>query len=546
MLRIDKTHSMEDYMALLNTSKKIFIDNARLDRAIKDACAIADDYKSLTLLNLRIESSGSYQELNNDTLIGFLCDIGVDLDKRYANKKTKSYSLDMKKVIEPLIADGVQVELLTAYKTYRSYNSYASFLRKQLGTHRPIHGKTSDGRIILGYDTELEERDNLRVYYHDIAVVSIPKIFSSMITTPSEEYHLAWCDYPQADWRFAYNLFIKDETNEPIMRKCEDTYEGLARIIEGDDFNPETFKESRKLYKVHCLSTFYNSHDKRPVPTAMREYFRSRYKYGKYFYDLQLLQKFRLPVPVTSYFGYEQLIPEASYPDAFLSKGLNTPIQTFTSHVVNETVFGILEKFWDLGYTKDDINVYYVRHDEPLFIFKDTILKDAWIFEDCSEIHIDGFTPIKLDFHFGDYYLEENEILTEEIQRMSKMYPERISHYDVGTMKDYYPVPSIESVYVQCKRTDENGEFIGLKVHYYDYRRNRKFAIQTDKKEMKEAIYDTLPRAVRHLWSPRYLLVYNNGVEVELDYIESLDEGVEPTLIKIISKYDSSVVLADG
>lgn len=542
MLRISDTHPMDEYMALLSTSTKIFIDNERLDRAIMNAQYQADDYRALTLLELRIESSGSYQSISSDSILDFLERLGVDLDKRYRNKKTDGYSLDMKKVVDPLIEAGVAVDMLTAYKAYRSYRTYASFLAK-LGESKRMHHKTNDGRIILAYDTTLQERENLRVYYRDIAVVSIPKIFSNIVTGPSEEYHLAWCDYPQADWRFAYNLFIRDPSNFGVMRSCEDAYEGLARIVEGDKFNPEVFKDSRKAYKVDCLKVFYNSRDNRPIPTAMRQYYMSRERYRKYFYDLGVLYQFKLPVPCESYFGYTQLLPEASYPDAFLSKGLNTPIQTMTSHVVNETVFGILKKFYDLGYTEDDIRVYYVRHDELIFMFKDTILKDAWVFEDCSQIHIDGFSPIKLDFHFGDYYQEEDSVLTEQVYHEMKAHPERISYYDIGEGHAYYPVPSVESLYAQffIKEEMPDGSKV-FAVRYYNYRTGERTRFVVAAMDREEALRSSLAELQVILGRPKYLLVRNDGLEL----MDSIGEDDE-TLLKVVSKYDSGVaVQSDG
>lgn len=540
MLNISETHTIEEYLALLGKSDTIYIDNARLEQAIMDVCYRADDLKALTLLELRVESAGSYQSVTPESLIDFLECIDVDLEKRYRNKKTKGASLDMKKVVEPLIEDGIAVDLLTAYKQYRSYKSYASTLL-QLGKSKKIHCTTSDGRYILAYPTHLQQRENLRVYYKDIAVVSIPKLYSNIVTGPSEEWHLAWCDYPQADWRFAYNLFIKDESNTETMRGCEDAYEGLARIVEGDKFDIDAFKDSRKAYKVDALSVFYNSRNNKAIPTAMRNYFHSRRRYSRYFYDLSILYQFKLPVPCTSYFGYTQLLPEASYEDAFLSKGLNTPIQTFTSHVVNETAFGVLQMFYDLGYTEDDIRVYYVRHDEIIFMFRDTILKDAWVFQDCSEIHIDGFTPIKLDFHYGDYYQEENEELTARVQREIDAHPENIHHYDMGQMHEYYPVPSVESAYAQFFSGvgPKDNKQPGTTVVYYDYRRSERTVLASKAETTQEALYDTIDAFLAKLKNPKYLYVRNSSLE----FIDQVGPEGKETLIKVVPKYDSNVAV---
>lgn len=538
VLKIDKMTPFEEYLSLLSERGEVYIDNERLERATAEAGYIADDYKALSLLELRIESGGAYATLGPEEIIDYLIRIGVDMDKRYGNRKTKNYSLDMKRVVDRLIQDGVAVDILKAYKMYRSYNSYCGTLNSLMKT-RKIHHRTGSNGAVLVYPTTIKQQENLRVYYRDIPVVNIPKLFSSIITGPGESYHLAWCDYPQADWRFAYNLFIKDESNREIMASCEDAYEGLARIVEGDSFNPEAFKESRKEYKVNCLSVFYNSSDKNPIPMAMRAYFRSRKKYARYVYDLDLLAKFKLPVPCTSYFGYTQLLPEASYPEAFISKGLNTPIQTFTSHVVCETVMGILKKFWDLGYTKEDIDVYYVRHDEPIFLFRDSIVKDAWVFQDCSQVHIDGFTPIKLDYHFGNYYLEEDPALTAEMQREMVKYPERITEYPIGTVHDYYPIPSVESAHVQFLRDDDNT----CTVVYYDYRSEVYYTVDCGVAEMQDAYNISIRKLAERLNWPKYLYIRSLGMDL-MDGVENPNdpEGT-PILVKVVSSYDSQVAV---
>lgn len=532
MVTIDKTHSMSEYLDLLSTSLEIYMDNDRLTSSYEEVCYTTDDMRNLASMWLRIESAGLYPAMSPDNIIDFLCRIGVDMEKRYANKKTKSLSLDIKRVVIPLIEAGVAPELLTAYKEYRSYRSYASSMSKLIESKR-MHGHTSSGRTIVKFPTHIEERDNLRVYYNNISVVSVPKLYSKMITGPTDSHFIAWCDYPQADWRFAYNLFIRDENNFKVMSSCDDAYEGLARLIEGDSFDLAVFKEKRKEYKVHCLKVFYNSKDKAQIPSAIREFFRSCPKYKKLLFDLEVFYHFKLPIPCTSYFGFEQLLPEGTYPDAFISKGLNTPIQTFTSHIVNETVFKVLEMFWSLGYTKEQANVYYVRHDEPLFLFTRDVLKDSWIFDECSEISIPGFTPIHLDFHFGEYYQEEDEDLTREVdeaKRQSGFVPTR---YSMGKAKDYWPFPTVEYVYAQFYGVENSG--FDVVVHNYRTQESATFygvgsePLVALKSAMNSGMLDWLG-------SPEYLLARTNGFD-DIDYVGPEDS----TLLRVIDRYDSNI-----
>lgn len=534
MLKIDSMTPMEEYMDLLARRGEIYIDNARLDRAMHEAGYISDDYKALALLELRIESGGRYVSVSPDSIIDYLIESGVDMDNRYGNRRTKTYSLDMKRVVDKLLRDGIAVPILSAYKKHRSYKSYYGTL-SSLSLSKRVHHTTSDGRYILCYPTTLKQQENLRVYYRDIAVVNIPKTFSNIITGPDEAYHLAWCDYPQADWRFAYNLFIKDDNNFKVMQECEDAYEGLARMVEGDAFSHEAFASSRKEYKVYCLSVFYNSSDKDPIPQAIRAFFRTCPRYSKMLYDLDILYRFKLPVPCTSYFGYTQLLPEASYPDAFISKGMNTPIQTFTSHVVCETVMGLLKKFWDLGYTKEDIDVYYVRHDEPIFLFRDTILKDAWIFRDCSYVHIDGFSPIKLDFHFGDYYQEEDPILTSQVAMRMDEHPERCVSYPVGTMNEYWPIPSVESVYCQIFVVED-----GNLALLYDYRTAKYYKVTCGVRDGQESLMYCARLYAEKLGRPQYLYVRTRS----MDFMDAIEwDGDSQTLIKAVISYDTQVAV---
>lgn len=535
MLHIEGNRTLSEYMGVLETSTTIYIDNNRLQRYALDSAYRVQDLKYLCLAELRKECGGRYSTLTKSNLIEYLEEQGVDFSKKHFTTKSGEPSLDLARVVSPLIERGIGECVLSLYKEYRTYSSYASYLRKMSERYPPFHS-TTGGRVILEYPTHLAPQENLRVYYNDIAVVSIPRPYGSMVAGPTEEHHLAWCDYPQADWRFAYNLFIRDDENESIMRECTDAYEGLVRLVKGADFNPEEFKEVRKEYKVDCLSVFYNSTNNKPIPKSMRDFFRSCPRYQRYYYDLSLLYRFKLPVPVTSYFGYEQLIPEASYDHEFISKGLNTPIQTFTSHVINETVLGLLERFWDLGYTKDDINIYYVRHDELILYFKDTILKDSWIFKDCADIHIDGFTPIHLDFHFGDYYKEEDKKLTDRIEQYMNSSDDRLHTYPVGVMKDYNPVPSVESVYMGVYGVHDG---VGHEYRFYNQRTGEVYRYRSNLEDIEAGAAEVIKRdLVGAVGNPRYLLVQN----ADYEWMDAVGPD-DTTLLKVIRKTDSTAVV---
>lgn len=451
MLKIENKHTIDEYLSLLRNAPKITIEHKKLERAIAECNYRMKDNFNVAQLELRIASEGNYNEVSPDNLIDFLLDSG-ESEKTFKVRNVKSLSFDMTKVVKPLLARGVFPQILEPYSSMRSFTSYRNFLTK-LYENQSVSVKTrNDGVIVRQYDYTVTQQENLRAYYKDIGVINIPKMFSDIITVPDTDKFIVWCDYPQADWRLAYNLFIRDSNNAKVMDSVEDAYMGAAMLVEKEEFDKEAFSKSRSDYKVYTLKTFYNSRDNKSIVNKLRDFFLSCPRYRKYYRDLRSLHKFKLPIPCKSYFGYEQILPDNQYEDSFISKGMNTPIQTMTSHVVIETVFGVLERFYDLGYSKEDIDVYFVRHDEPIFLASKSILKDAWIFGDCSQIHIDGFSPIQLQFFFGYNYKIEDDHLSQVIASYCNSNKSRFHSYeDAALDTSYSPTPSILSGYADVQ-----------------------------------------------------------------------------------------------
>lgn len=448
MLHLEAKHTMEEYLQLLRLTDRISIDHNRLCSAVTDANYSIQDLTNIVTMNLKIHSCGTYRTSSKEDLINFLLDSGVP-EKRFTVKNVKSLSFDIDKVVRPLIEDNIFPDILSPYTEMRSYVTYRNFLSKHLlGNQNVVCRVRDDGEIIRQYPFTITERENLRTYYSDIAVVSIPKKYSNIITIPDTDYFLIWCDYPQADWRMAYNLFLRDDTNSKVMDMYEDSYKGAAVLVEGEEFSEDDFKDKRKRYKVDTLKTFFNSRDNNPLVNKLRAFFMNCPKYKKYYNDLLALYKLKIPIECVSYFGFSQFLPEGIHQDAYISKGMNTPIQTMTSHLVIETIFGIIEKFKSLGYTDTQIKPYFVRHDEPVFIAHKSILDNAWVFGDCSTIHIDGFSPIKLDFHFGYNYLEEDNRLTQIVNVNCNENMHRYVQYPKGELNTaWYPIPKVLSGY---------------------------------------------------------------------------------------------------
>lgn len=533
LLHIEPKHSMPEYLELLSHGKKISIDHERLVDAINQANYRILDYSNIVTMNLKIASKGDFRTTSTEDLIDFLLEQGIS-SKKFEVRGRKNLSFDMEKVVKPLIQAKVFPEILEPYVTMRSYVSYRNFLNKQLlGNVNVKYNRRSDGVFLRQYDFTVTERENLRVYYSDIAVVNIPKIYSNIITVPDTDYFLIWCDYPQADWRMAYNLFLRDEGNAAIMDAHEDSYKGAAILVEGDEFMEEDFQSKRKSYKVDTLKTFYNSRDNSQLVQKLRTFFMSCPKYRKYYNDLSALYSLKIPIPCESYFGFKQMLPEGTYKDAFISKGLNTPIQTMTSHLVMETVFGVIDKFMDLGYSSDDIIAYFVRHDEPLFMAHKRILQDAWVFGDCSEIHIDGFSPIKLDFHFGYYYLEEDDDITLQIKKSCEENKDKFRIYPKGNINTRWkPIPEVISGYVDVFIRDG----VTYTSFYINGDGNCEFYIAPTK-IFEEAVTYGIQQLLKKHAGTKYLILSNisaSTIYKEGDCLVSIEKTYQPELISTL------------
>ena len=207
-----------------------------------------------------------------------------------------------------------------------------------------------------------------------------------------------------------------------------------------------------------------------------------------------------MPLYVESYFGHLEGISNKYNPTDLLNDALNAPVQSGTSEIVCLTTLAILKQFRDLGYSEDDISVYYVRHDEPVFRIHKKVLKDIWILNQFSQILIDDWTPLRMDFNFGYYYKKPDEDLENQIHANYEMHQDKIEQIDFGnTINDFYPMPPVFTLNVSKVVTPDN-----------------------------KSIY-TLYCADRHM--VQYSLL-NTKVEDELEYLITLISKLEPDIVK--------------
>lgn len=432
---------------------------------------------------MRVDSSGMVGNLNKEDIIEFLEDYQYFPSHHFRSRKG-DLSL-VKDKLKKLYEGGRDTEFLEAYLKYKDIYDLVSRIRSLYNNHAYDAGDIDNfGKPIQRVNMEVNQQQNLRYNYEKYNIVGVPKEYSSAITVPKGKV-MVWGDFAQADFRIGYNLLVRSPENQEIMDSVEDKYEGISRIIAdayGEVFDVAEFKEDRGVYKQNTLATMYgqrggDTEQARKFVKKFTGYLTERCpRYQEFCKRIDDRIELGLPINIQTYFGNTMTVPVAS--SGYFSEGkgprnkaLNTPFQSGTSEIIILTVNTILEKFYSLGYTKDQIGVYFVRHDEPIFIMDKDVMNDSWVFKDCSDILVDDWTPLKADFYFGYNYTIPNKVLMEAYEEncylnQNQMHIEEPTPYDGP---EFYPLSKTMKIAIGHHMTQDKNTI----VSFYDYDNNR-------------------------------------------------------------------------
>ena len=433
----------ESYEHSLNYNGLIYVDLHKLNQAL--------DYNTITKNSLftRIKrlmsfnSAGVCRDLSREALVNYLQKFEGCPEHYFKKRGVQGASVDMKKVIEPLYANGYANEFLEMYMDFVSAKSRISSINSVLKAIKSTDLVNRDGKKLYTVGYSVNSQVNRRYNYNNIDIISqFPKDLDgkvchidgsvSSITCP-EGYCLAYGDFAQSDLRIAFSLLLKDKSNEQMMLRYKDKYEAIARLVAakaGKPFDLEQFKKDRNKYKVHVLETIYGTKNtvvfsEKEFISILSEFVNNCPKYVEYKKRVNDIIDLGTGLVTTSYFGYEQSIPMLGKNSTqTMNFALNSPCQTGTSELIILTTNKILEMFYDLGYSEEDVSLYITRHDEPVFLLKEEVLKDAWVFEQARAILVDDWIPLDLTFNYGYYYkipdvrpiLEENDVFRTALE----------------------------------------------------------------------------------------------------------------------------------
>lgn len=460
----DSFVDIDKYEDRIRGGSYILIDKSILEQFQRDVVCRSHTLSFMYLDCMAQRSANNYIYDNKDSIIRYLMKYEYCPERYFETRKSQNLSLDMKRVCEPLYQNGYAQEFLDYYMQYRHLKSRGDNLGKLLAScgNEVVKGATGD-LIKLHYN--VGRQTNRRFNYNNFDIIAqIPKEVSHCIGV-EDGYALVWGDFAQSDFRIAYNLFIRSDENDEIMDQYEDKYEAMARIVNktlGTPFDPEKFKAERKQYKTQLLGTIYG---KRHSVIKEENMFIQRFakfldscpRYVEFKKRLEDSHDLGIPVVLHSYFGSEESSPVAYRKEDTVNRALNAPIQCGTSEMIILTVNDILDRFYARGWTEDDIQLYMVRHDEPVFKIRPQVLEDSWIFEDYRQILVDNWSPLQITFDVGYQYGVRNDELYSLFEQNAIENKDKLGHFakEAFTASEYYPVEKIAHMNVFYNKVED-------------------------------------------------------------------------------------------
>ena len=500
------------YNTRLNEIGHIYMDMISLGIYAQQQACLAETYYRLCKQFINQHSLVGYDSMDKQAIIDYLVKAERVSRESFRAKNVIGESIDKTKVLTPLRKNGYAPDFFDLYFQYVSSKSRNSNMSQ-------FYDRNKNREVVEGYSCDLAKvpftarvEVNLRCYYSSEDIIGIPKDISQVVQAP-EGYVLAWGDFAQSDARIAFNTLLKDEATLPIVEQFpDDIYAGFARLVSNyslkslearlvsakqyaeayakntgqvpDDssvkrleeeihnFQPFTefsSKSERELYKLNSLRTLYGT--RTDSVRADREFI-SKFaavlmncpRYKEYWDDVSFRASFGLPLAVKCYMGHVEYVPafDGKRISETLFKCLNYPVQGGSSEMIILTVNRLLDTFYSLGYGPEDVRIYYTRHDEPVFILKESVMKDSWIFKDFEYLQVDDWFPLQMDFSFGRKYTNVDVDLMEKYEDSWKRNESRIGIVSTGNHKEYWPLQKILVLGADVIDLGENSKIVSV------------------------------------------------------------------------------------
>ena len=126
MIKYTKTDypDIEKYEQRINANGFIYFDKDMASRILKYDEVVRATRRKQAEKIIRVNSSNRMNTLDEGNILTYLEDVEGCPTHRFNSKKTvKGYTLDMTRVLRPLLADGYATEFLEKYTEFKSLKS---------------------------------------------------------------------------------------------------------------------------------------------------------------------------------------------------------------------------------------------------------------------------------------------------------------------------------------------------------------------------------------------------------------------------------------
>lgn len=438
---IDINEQVSVYDEHLNGRGYVYMDLECIEDAINTADETAKQAERL-LCEYLVFHNHPCREYNKSCIIEYFVHDRYVPVSTFSTKNTKGLSLDRRKVV-PKIREKLKVNhyVLDLNDLYSENKTLVSNLTKLVNRRKKGDPeKAADGSNIWRIPFEATLTNNFRFNYKSEAIINIPRTLKNSFKVPEGKV-IVYGDFANADMRSGYNTHLISEDNiDLIMEFEDDTYAGMAALVNKyirENVNPDEpvftgfkSKAERDKYKVYFLAVMYGTRST-PISedlnfvNSLVKVLESSPKYSQYIEDIQTRLKFGIPIYTQTIFGQVATVDQVSGVNKWLSqqslhRALNYPVQGTTSDLVIITVNRIIDTMRGLGIGKDMFDVYFVRHDEPLFVMDEHLIDEiSWVFKDYETIVVPGWLPYRMDFMFARNYGEVDKDLMDRYESCS-------------------------------------------------------------------------------------------------------------------------------
>lgn len=398
-------------------------------------------------------SGGNLISYSKDSFLYLLTKMYNIPEKIFTIPGRNNLSLDSKEVLKPLREwleknqnqNPAYVDLIDLVDAYEKYNSTKHVngslksLANRISNCQTVPGATGTDLAILPF--QYKRRQNCRYYTTDPNVQGLSKTANWCLQAP-EGYILVGADGAQADLRIACETILnRDENFRKVYdEERTDKYRAVARYVKqlnNQEFNEEEFAAIRPAYKRSILAAIYGARSetsldgfKNPADRQqLISFIENNPGYKEY--DANFTSALASHADVLRVYSIFGSITEWDTSTHNIDEEIrNSPIQSTTSNILAIWSMAVLDKFYSLGYSEKEVQIYLNRHDEIIFMISERAFQDAWIFKDYASVAIDDWDEFLFEPHFYFNYKEENEVLNKMYNNICERNKDKIGAFE--------------------------------------------------------------------------------------------------------------------